>query len=85
MSFIDTKDITIYYEKSPSRSKGPLLYIGGTGSDLRNRPNQLNSPLTEHFELIGYDQRGLGQTSKPLKKIYLYLLLKQPHTDYYAL
>ena len=65
MSFIDTKDITIYYEKSPSRSKGPLLYIGGTGSDLRNRPNQLNSPLTEHFELIGYDQRGLGQTSKP--------------------
>ena len=45
---------------------GPLLYIGGTGGDLRNRPNQLHSPLSDEFEVIAYDQRGLGQTSKPL-------------------
>ena len=32
---------------------------------LRNKPNQLDSPLSDHFEIISYDQRGLGQTSKP--------------------
>ena len=47
------------------RANGPLLFIGGTGGDLRNKPNQLDSPLSEHFEIISYDQRGLGQTSKP--------------------
>ena len=65
MAIISTKDLDIYFERSTPRTNGPLLFIGGTGGDLRNKPNQLDSPLSEHFEIISYDQRGLGQTSKP--------------------
>tara|TARA_B100001057_G_scaffold500501_1_gene615936 strand:- start:7032 stop:7946 length:915 start_codon:yes stop_codon:yes gene_type:complete len=65
MSIISTKDLDIYFERSSPKENGPILYIGGTGGDLRNKPNQLDSPLTEYFEVISYDQRGLGQTSKP--------------------
>ena len=65
MTIISTKDLDIYLERSSPKDFGPLFYIGGTGGDLRNRPNQLDSPLAEFFEVISYDQRGLGQTSKP--------------------
>ena len=65
MSLIETQELSIYYERSREREHGPLLYIGGTGGDLRNKPNQLDSPLNEFFDIITYDQRGLGQTSKP--------------------
>ena len=65
MAIISTKDLDIYFERSTPRANGPLLFIGGTGGDLRNKPNQLDSPLSEHFEIISYDQRGLGQTSSP--------------------
>jgi 3-oxoadipate enol-lactonase len=65
MAIISTKDLNIYFERSTPRANGPLLFIGGTGGDLRNKPNQLDSPLSVHFEIISYDQRGLGQTSSP--------------------
>ena len=64
MAIISTKELDIYFERSAPRPNGPLLFIGGTGGDLRNKPNQLHSPLSEHFEIISYDQRGLGQTSR---------------------
>lgn len=59
--------IEIYYERGQDygHSGEPLLFISGTGGDLRNKPNQFDSPLAKVFELIAYDQRGLGQTSKP--------------------
>ena len=65
MSLIKTQKLSIYYERSPEREYGPLLYIGGTGGDLRNKPNQMDSPLKNFFELISYDQRGLGQSETP--------------------
>ena len=65
MSLIETEELSIYYERSAKQKYGPILYIGGTGGDLRNKPNQLDSPLKDFFEVISYDQRGLGQTSKP--------------------
>lgn len=43
----------------------PLLFIGGTGWDLRDRPNPLDSPLADHFEVILFDQRGMGRSDKP--------------------
>ena len=55
--------IEVYFEIGGA---GPqLLFISGSGSDLRNRPNQFDSLLAEHFELVCYDQRGLGQTTNP--------------------
>lgn len=57
------RDIEVYYETGGT---GPqLLFISGSGSDLRNRPNQFDGPLAENFELLCYDQRGLGQTTNP--------------------
>ena len=49
MTIISTKELNIYFEKSEYKTNGPLLYIGGTGGDLRNKPNQLHSPLSEAF------------------------------------
>lgn len=43
----------------------PVLFLGGTGWDLRDRPNPLDGPLAKHFEVILFDQRGMGQTDKP--------------------
>jgi len=63
MPHTHVRDIDVYYERAGA---GPrLLYIPGTGSDLRNHPNVFDGPLPRQFEVLSYDQRGLGQTSKP--------------------
>ena len=63
MPFVSVRDIQIYHEIS---GKGPrLLYISGTGADLRNKPNVFDSPLADEFEILAFDQRGLGQTDRP--------------------
>jgi 3-oxoadipate enol-lactonase len=56
-------DIEIYYER---QGEGPpLLFISGTGGDLRVKPNVFDGPFAKTFDIVSYDQRGLGQTSKP--------------------
>jgi 3-oxoadipate enol-lactonase len=56
-------DIEIYHERAGA---GPrLLFISGTGGDLRNRPGVFDGPLAKSFDLLAFDQRGLGQTEKP--------------------
>jgi 3-oxoadipate enol-lactonase len=63
MAFIGVRDLEVWYER---RGSGPrLLYISGTGGDLRRRPSVFERPIAERFDLLTYDQRGLGQTSKP--------------------
>jgi 3-oxoadipate enol-lactonase len=63
MPFIFVRDIRMYYEL---RGGGPrLLFISGTGADLRRSPNAFDIPLDDHFEILAYDQRGLGQTDRP--------------------
>lgn len=55
--------LNFYYE---IRGSGPrLLYIGGTAGDLRRAPNAFTTGYHDHFETLGYDQRGMGQTDKP--------------------
>ena len=56
-------DIEIYFERAGAGE--PLLFISGTGGDLRNKPNVFDGPYPAAFDLVAYDQRGLGQTSKP--------------------
>ncbi|MBL8555399.1 MAG: alpha/beta fold hydrolase [Phenylobacterium sp.] len=55
--------LDLYYERAGAGP--PLLFISGTGSDLRVQPNVFASPLARAFDLVAYDQRGLGRTSKP--------------------
>ncbi len=63
MPVAQTPDIKIYYERAGEGP--PLLFISGSGGDLRNKPNQFDAPIAREFELIGYDQRGLGQSDHP--------------------
>ena len=63
MPHITSDRIRTYYERA---GEGPrLLYISGTGSDLRAKPGIFDSPLASTFELLAYDQRGLGQSEIP--------------------
>ena len=57
------RDLEVYYERAGEGP--PLLFISGTGGDLRNKPNQFDGPLARAFDLLSYDQRGLGRTTKP--------------------
>ncbi len=63
MPAVTANGIRIHYER---HGGGPrLLFISGTGGDLRVRPNVFDGPLADAFEVLAYDQRGLGQTDKP--------------------
>jgi len=54
--------IDVYFEL---HGEGPpLLNISGSGNDLRRSPAAI-VPVNRAFETLHYDQRGLGQTSKP--------------------
>jgi len=66
MPRIAIRDIEIYFErKGPASAAPPLLFISGTGSDLRRKPSMLDAAWPKHFDTLAYDQRGLGQTDKP--------------------
>ncbi|MCA1553157.1 MAG: alpha/beta hydrolase [Chloroflexi bacterium] len=63
MPFIQIRDLQMYYERGGSGAR--LLYISGTGGDLRRKPSVFERPIARELEILAYDQRGLGQTSKP--------------------
>src|SRR3954452_9423845 len=55
--------LQLYFEHG---GEGPrLLFVSGTGGDLRNKPNVFDGPLPKSFDVLAYDQRGLGQSEKP--------------------
>jgi 3-oxoadipate enol-lactonase len=63
MPFARVRGLDLYWER---RGAGPpLLFISGTGGDLRNLPNVFDGPQPKAFEVLAYDQRGLGRSSKP--------------------
>jgi len=63
MPFATVRDLNVHYVRDGSGE--PLLFISGTGSDLRVKPGIMDGPLPKSFDVLAYDQRGLGQTSKP--------------------
>jgi 3-oxoadipate enol-lactonase len=66
MPFAQVNHLHVYYEIGGPAGAQRLLFISGTGGDLRTRPNVLDGPLARRFETLAYDQRGLGRTSKPM-------------------
>jgi 3-oxoadipate enol-lactonase len=63
MAWAERDGVQIYTER---RGEGPpLLYISGTGADLRNHPGPFDGAFARRFDLVSYDQRGLGQTDQP--------------------
>jgi 3-oxoadipate enol-lactonase len=65
MPHVSIRDIDVWFDRAGT---GPaLLALSGSRSDLRRKPNLLSSPLPTAFDVLAYDQRGLGRTSKPDK------------------
>ncbi len=63
MPHLNANGIQLFFQQSGGGD--PLLFISGTGGDLRVKPNVFDSPLAGEFEVLSYDQRGLGQSEKP--------------------
>ncbi|MFT7686586.1 MAG: 3-oxoadipate enol-lactonase [Candidatus Azotimanducaceae bacterium] len=63
MPFIKTEKIALYYEVAGDGA--PVLYLSGSGADLRTKNRVLDGPLPNSMKVISYDQRGLGQSDKP--------------------
>jgi 3-oxoadipate enol-lactonase len=63
MPFTVANGVSLYYELKGAGQR--LLFISGTGQDLRRRPQLTDGPLFEGFELLQFDQRGLGQSGVP--------------------
>jgi 3-oxoadipate enol-lactonase len=63
LPFARLNGLEFYYERVGSGA--PLLFISGTGGDLRVKPNVFDGPLPKCFDTLAYDQRGLGQSAKP--------------------
>ncbi|MFK7897112.1 MAG: alpha/beta fold hydrolase [Myxococcota bacterium] len=55
--------IDLYYEQGGAGAR--LLFLNGTGGDLRQKPSLIEGPLAAEFEILAHDQRGLGQSGKP--------------------
>ncbi|MFK8049261.1 MAG: alpha/beta fold hydrolase [Halioglobus sp.] len=65
MPFFRSGEIDIYFKASAPPGRPKLLYISGTGGDLRKKPGIFDSALPEFFQLLSFDQRGLGRSGKP--------------------
>ena len=71
MSRCDANGVSLYYELAGTGTgtddgaANRLLFISGTGGDLRDQPRLTDGPLADTFQLLMYDQRGLGQSSVP--------------------
>lgn len=63
MAYFQINGLNLWYERKGEGA--PLLFINGTGGDLRRRPGVMDGPLARRFDMVAYDQRGLGQTDKP--------------------
>jgi 3-oxoadipate enol-lactonase len=63
MAFITLGDLRLWYD---IRGHGPrVVFLPGTASDLRQALTIFASPLVEHFEVLSFDQRGIGQSNSP--------------------
>lgn len=66
MAIASVRGTDLYYElHTASESASPLLFISGSGGDLRQKPSLFDGPLAGAFSLLGYDQRGLGRSAIP--------------------
>jgi len=63
MPFTTVGSLTMHYETFGRGRK--LVFVSGSGGDLRVRPGVMDTPLAAQFSTLAFDQRGLGQTAKP--------------------
>ena len=63
MPNLTIKGISFYYETHGDAE--PLVYIAGVGLDLSEYDDYLIRPLSKHFKVLAFDNRGSGRSDKP--------------------
>lgn len=63
MPVAEVRGLQLYYEMHGAGR--PVLLISGTGADLRQNRARGRGLLEQNCQVLMYDQRGLGRTSKP--------------------
>lgn len=59
----DLGDVALTYRMAGPHDGPRVVYVSGSGSDLRREPNALSSPLPEQLRVLAYDHRGLGRST----------------------
>jgi 3-oxoadipate enol-lactonase len=63
MPYLDGAGVQLYAER---HGVGPrLLFISGTGASLASPPRGFDLSLASGFDMVCYDQRGLGRSDRP--------------------
>ena len=63
MPFVTVNGVNLHYE---IRGTGPrLLFIHGIGADLKNPMGIFSTPAPNHFTVLAFDPRGLGESDSP--------------------
>ena len=61
--FADLGDVTICHRLAGPEDGPRVVYVSGSGSDLRREPSALSSPFVERCRVLAYDHRGLGRST----------------------
>jgi len=65
MPFFESKPLRLHYQIQGQGTGPRLLFIPGTASDLRQELQIFKSALANRFEILSFDQRGIGQSNSP--------------------
>src|SRR3546814_16728518 len=63
VEYADLGDVTICHRLAGPEDGPRVIYVSGSGSDLRREPNALSSPFVERCRVLAYDHRGLGRST----------------------
>lgn len=63
MGFVRVNDLNMHYEIQGSGPK--LLFIHGISADLKHPVSIFNTAVPQHFTVLAFDPRGLGESDVP--------------------
>jgi 3-oxoadipate enol-lactonase len=63
VAYADLGDVTICHRLAGPEDGPRVVYVSGSGSDLRRAPNALSSPFVDRCRVLAYDHRGLGRST----------------------